>query len=62
MLLDELRSSAVSGPGFERIASRDPDLADVVEERAELEALERPRVEAEPAADLQRKVGDPAGV
>ncbi len=41
---------------------RDPDLADVVEERTELEPLECGAVEAELAPDEQRHVGDPAGV
>src|SRR5437868_2654424 len=40
----------------------DADLADVVEERAELEPLERRRVEAEGLADLHRHVADPARV
>src|SRR3954451_22182156 len=41
---------------------RDPDLADVVEQRSQLEALERRALEAELLPDLQRKVGDPARV
>src|SRR4029450_9788856 len=38
----------------------DPHLAEVVEERAQLEPLDRPAVETEPFADLEREVGDPA--
>ena len=38
----------------------DADLADVVEERSELEALQGPRFETERLADLEREVGDPA--
>ena len=41
---------------------RDPDLADVVEEGAELEPLQRVAVETELAADAHRHVGDPARV
>src|SRR6185295_3274306 len=48
--------------GLQEDRRGDADLADVVEEGAELEALERRRVEAELAADLERHVGDPAGV
>src|SRR5438067_5225495 len=40
----------------------DADLADVVEEGAELEPLERRRVEAERLADLHRHVANPARV
>ena len=56
------RSSAVSRPGFERISLGIADLADVVQERAELEPLQRALAEAELAADAQREVGDPARV
>ena len=56
------RSSSVSGPGFEQHRRRDADLADVVEERTELEPLQRVAVEPELLADAQRRVGDPAGV
>src|SRR5438876_3346635 len=41
---------------------RDADLADVVEEGAELEPFERVAVEAEGLADLHRHVADPARV
>ena len=41
---------------------RNPDLADVVEQRAELDALQRAGIETELLADLDRHVGDPAGV
>jgi hypothetical protein len=40
----------------------DPDLPDVVEERSELEPLQRLAVEPQLAADEQRHVGDPARV
>ena len=49
-------------PRLEQDARRHADLADVVEERAELQPLQRRRVEAELAADAQRHVGDPARV
>ena len=49
-------------PGLGQDLGRDADLADVVEERAELEPLERLRIEPECSADLQRRVGDPARV
>ena len=52
----------VERPGLHEDPGRDADLADVVEERAELEALELARLEAELLADSQRQVGDPAGV
>ena len=54
-------SSAVSGPGRRRISDGIADLADVVEERTELEALDRVAVEpsrGRPAAT----VGDPPRV
>ena len=38
------------------------DLPDVMEQRAELEPLERARVQPESLADLKCQVGDPAGV
>src|SRR5207302_6292226 len=41
---------------------RHADLADVVQERAELELLERALVETELAANAQREVGDPPRV
>src|SRR5206468_4717968 len=40
----------------------DPDLPDVVEERAELEALERGRLEPDLGTYLQRQIGYPARV
>ena len=40
-------------PGLEQDRVRDPDLADVVEERAELQPLQRVGVEAELAADAE---------
>ena len=40
-------------PGLEQDRVRDPDLADVVEERAELQPLQRVVVEAELAADAE---------
>ena len=39
------RSSGVSGPGLQQDARRDSDLADVVEERPELELFQQLRVE-----------------
>src|SRR5436190_19530343 len=47
---------------LEQDAGRDPDLADVVEERAELELLQCLRVEPERCAYCQRGIGDPARV
>src|SRR5439155_8073025 len=41
---------------------RNSDLADVVEERAQLESLQRPAVETEALADPERQVCDPARV
>src|SRR5690349_2205038 len=49
-------------PGLEQDARRDPDLADVVEEGPELEALQLDALEAHRLADAQRHVGDPARV
>ena len=40
----------------------DADLPDVMEQRAELEPFQLSAVEAEPAADLECEVGDPARV
>src|SRR5439155_11344340 len=60
--LDDLPLLRRQRPGLEQDARRDADLADVVEERAELDALERGGVEAQLAADLQRHVRDPARV
>ena len=56
------RSSVVERPGLREDPGRDADLADVVEERAELETLQLARLEAELLADSQREVGDPARV
>ena len=50
----------MSGPGFCRISDGIADLADVVEERPELESLQRVPVELERTTDEQRHVGDPA--
>ena len=61
-LHDRSAPAFVSGPGFREDRRGDADLADVVEERAELEALQRVGVEAELAADVEGHVGDPAGV
>src|SRR5439155_17461941 len=49
-----------AGLGEDRLG--DADLADVVEERAQLESLEPTTVETEPLADLERKICDPARV
>ncbi len=62
MRLDQLALLLGQRPRLEQDRVRDPDLADVVEERAELEPLQRVAVEAELLADEQRRVGDPAGV
>ena len=48
--------------GLREDLARDPDLPDVVQERAELEPLQRAVVEADLAADTERKVSNPAGV
>ena len=57
-----VRSSAVSGAGLRQDPRRDADLADVVEEGAELEPFQLVRLEPELLAYVQREVGDPAGV
>src|SRR5262249_8085489 len=68
-LLAELRVSlddlALRGRQRSRLRQdrlRDADLPDVVEERAELEPLQRCALETELPADLQGEVGDPARV
>ena len=48
--------------GLGQDLERDPDLPDVVEQRAELDALEGRRVEAELLADVDGHVPDPARV
>ena len=62
MLLDDLELLVGERPRLLQDLGRNPDLADVVEQRAELEPLQRLTVERELAADEQRHVGDPAGV
>ena len=62
VLLDDLELLVRERPRLVQDLGGNPDLADVVEERRELEPLERVPVEAELAADEQRHVGDPAGV
>ena len=52
MLLDELPLLGCERPRLRQDRLRNADLADVVEQRAELETLERTRVEAESAAHL----------
>ena len=49
-----------SGLGENRL--RNPDLANVVEQGPQLEPLARTCVEAQPFADLDREVRDPARV
>ena len=62
MGLDE-RSLGGSQPSrLREHVARDADLADVVQESAELEALQRALVEAEFPADPQREIRDPARV
>ena len=58
--LDQRALVVVERAGLQEDRVRDADLADVVEERAELEALERLTVEPELGADLERGVRDPA--
>ena len=62
MRLDDLALARRQWAGLREDRRRDADLADVVEERAELEALELTLLESELLADLEREVGDPAGV
>src|SRR3954447_4126884 len=49
-------------PRLREHVARDADLADVVQQGAELEALERAIVEAELLTHAQREILDPAGV
>src|SRR5207253_1435256 len=56
MQLDDLPLLGRERSGFKEDARRDADLADVVEERAQLDSLQRGRVEAELTADLERHV------
>src|SRR5690242_580937 len=55
-----LLGSEPTGLGKDR--ALDADLADVVQQRTELEALQLRRLEPELAADAERQVGDPARV
>jgi hypothetical protein len=59
---DDLELLGAQWPRFHEDPGRDADLPDVVEERAELEALQLGRLEAELLADPQGEVRDPAGV
>src|SRR5215204_1411676 len=52
VLLDHVPLVGRERPGFQEHLGRDADLPDVVEERSELEALQRLRVEAELGSDL----------
>src|SRR5438093_7384048 len=60
--LDEPALLVGQRAGLEQDARRNADLAAVVEERAELEPLQRHGLEAELPADLERHVRDPPGV
>ncbi len=60
MRLDDLELLVRERPRLLEDVGRNPDLPDVVEERAELEALERIAVELELATDEERHVADPA--
>ena len=62
MRLDDEALVFVERAGLHEDPGRDADLADVVEERPQLEALELAWLEAELRTDSQREVGDPAGV
>src|SRR5262249_35263873 len=62
MLLDQPALAVRQRARLRQDGLGDPDLADVVEERAELETLELPAVEPEALADLQCEVRDPAGM
>ena len=62
MLLDELALVRSQRARFGQDRLGNADLPDVVEQRTELQPLQRARVETEPFADLQCQVGDPAGV
>ena len=53
-----VRSSSVSGPGLQQDGVRDADLADVVEDGAELERLQLRLREPDSAADLERERGE----
>jgi len=59
MLLDDFELLGCQRSGLLENLGRNPDLADVVEQRTELEALHRVAVEPELAPDEQRHVGDP---
>src|SRR2546430_3240471 len=60
--LDERSLGRREWPGLGEDRLGDADLADVVEERAQLESLEPTTVETEPLADLERQIRDPARV
>ena len=60
MGLDDQPLRLGQATGLREDLARDADLADVVEERSELEPLQRPLVEAERLADAKREVADPA--
>src|SRR5204862_1612136 len=62
VLLHDPALFAGQGPRLEQDAGRDSDLADVVEERAELELLQRLRIEAQRRAHLQGGIRNPARV
>ena len=62
MRLDDLPLLVRERAGLRQQRRRDADLADVVEERSELDPLQRLRLEAELLADADRQVGDPARV
>ena len=62
MLLDDLALLRRQRARLRQDRLGNADLPDVVEERTELQLLERARFEAEPLADLQCQVRDPAGV
>ncbi len=62
MGLDQLPLLVGQRPGLRQDRGRDPDLADVVEERSELDPLQRSALEPELLADFHGHVPDPARV
>src|SRR6476620_455966 len=60
--LDELSLGGSQAARLREHVARDADLADVVEQRAELEALQRALVEPELAANPEGEIRYPAGV
>ncbi len=62
MRLDDRALVVGQRPGLREDRLRDPDLADVVEEGAELQALQRAWLQSELLADAEREIRDPPSV